>query len=146
MSKTEKESASKKIQRIYNALDYAKEGQDFKRTVSIIERILDGKTDEEIMTEDNNLSSLSPFARQKRNTKIQDIHPCFRPAINVLNNPAVPSDIEKKFRKDRLQWFAATEEALINRYLRGETELLPGKDFSESNLLLVKSIKDIKVR
>ena len=44
------------------------------------------------------------------------------------------------FRKHSLQFHRATELAYIQRYLSGETTLVPGKDFSQANLQLIRDL------
>lgn len=50
--------------------------------------------------------------------------------------------LEKIFRKYCIQQFAATEEALINRFLNGEKTLKVGIDFSLENLNIIKGLRD----
>ena len=62
--------AEMKIERIINALNYAEEGQDPKRAISIINRIVDGMADEEIMAEDNDSDDKEFFAWAEKRGKI----------------------------------------------------------------------------
>jgi hypothetical protein len=41
------------ITRIYDAIDYARQSKDYEKAIGIIESILNGETDEEIMDEDD---------------------------------------------------------------------------------------------
>jgi hypothetical protein len=63
-------------------------------------------------------------------------------SIDILNDEKY-QEYEKLFRSQKLQYHSATEIALINRYLKGELSLIPGKDFSEENLKLIKSLQNI---
>ena len=58
--------AERRIERITNALGYAEESQDPKRAISIIDRIIDGMTDEEIMAEDNDADDKEFFEWVKK--------------------------------------------------------------------------------
>lgn len=62
--------------------------------------------------------------------------------MSILNNPAVSLSMETSFRASRIQRFAATEEAYIQRYIRGEKELMPDKDFSSRCLKIYRSYKE----
>ena len=48
----------------------------------------------------------------------------------ILNNPKVSQERETEFRNNAINKYAATEEALILRYVLGEKTLIAGKDFS----------------
>lgn len=61
--------------------------------------------------------------------------------IDILNDLNY-QECQKLFRSQKLQYYAATEIALINRYLQGELSLIPGKDFSKENLELIKSLQN----
>ena len=68
--------------------------------------------------------------------------------IDILNDEKY-SAYRDQFRKQCLVKYhdskqpAATEIALINRYLNGENTLKHGKDFSIENLELIKSLTEV---
>jgi hypothetical protein len=59
--------------------------------------------------------------------------------VDILNDQKY-SELAKEFRENKINYYAATEIAYIYRYLAGEKELIPGKDFSIENLKIIKKL------
>ena len=58
---------------------------------------------------------------------------------DILNDPKY-KEVCRFVRKHSRQSYPAKELAYIQRYLSGETTLVPGEDFSQANLRLIKDL------
>jgi len=63
-----------------------------------------------------------------------------RKMYDILNENC--GALQKGFRESCIQKYAATEYALICRYIKGEKTLVPNKDFSQYNLWLIDKLSN----